>query len=83
MSQFEKITRPFATRDIAPGKPVVNAADQEAPENVVLTIGANGSGKTVNGSSNYSATKYVDKKPREKLGGQRLIHFSFPAITFP
>lgn len=80
---FEKLVRPFQSKDVTPGKVVVTsdgAADQ--PPTVTLIFGANGSGKTMNGSTNFTKTKYMDKTPREKLGGGAVIDITFPQIRF-
>jgi hypothetical protein len=77
-----KIVRPYQTNDVTPGKVVPQATPASAPDNVVLEFGANGSGKIVHGHSSFSRTTYQDKRPREAVGGGRLIDVSFPAIRF-
>lgn len=78
----EIFVRPFQTRQITPPKPATTAADQAPPQNVVLTIGANGAGRPSNGSSNFTRTKYMDKTPREQVGGGSTADIQFPPIRF-
>lgn len=65
---FEKIIRPFETRDISPPKPQTQS-EAQIPDNVVLTVGDSGSGKIMHGSHSFNATTYQDKKPKEAVGG--------------
>lgn len=81
-TNFEQTTRPFATRDVRPGKPAPSA-DAAAPvENIVLRFGLNGAGRTFNGSTSFNATTYQDKTPREALGARTVNFVEFPRINF-
>lgn len=41
--------------------------------NVLFVIGATGSGKTFTARDDSTVTHYVDRKPREMVGGSRII----------
>lgn len=71
MADFDAIVRPNQTRDVTPGKPVPSS-DPTPPENVVLVIGENGSGKFFNASEDLRVTHYMDKIQRELRVGDEL-----------
>lgn len=64
MASFEKIVRPFETRNTSPAIDV--SLPSSAPATVKLSIGANGSGKTLQGSESFSVNTYLDRHPREQ-----------------
>lgn len=83
MPGFETIVRTSQSLDVSPPRPAPTAPpSSNAPATVVLSLGANGSGKTMNGSSNFNRTTYQDKKPKEKLDQNgRVINLGNPFPT--
>lgn len=63
MSGLDLILRPFQSVDVTPPFRVVTGED--APQNVVLSIGAIGEGKTFNGSTSNSASFYMVAHQKE------------------
>lgn len=77
MSALTRIVRPNQSVNIDPPKlPDVPAVT--AKPNIVVEIGANGSGRVMPGSLNYNRTFYQDKKPKEAFGGGKVIDLSSP-----
>jgi len=64
MPAFETIVRPF-TGEVTTPKPGVASIPQIVP-NVVVLVGASGSGKSMTGSFSSSTTLYTKKYPKEK-----------------
>jgi len=62
---LENIVRPFQTPDVAPAKPFFTPGKTGAA-NVILQCGRGGGGKTLNGSTSYSASFYMTQYINEK-----------------
>lgn len=65
MSNFPSIIRPFETPNYSPPRPV-KKSDQPPPENVVISAGGAGSGKTFTTSSTFASQRYMTKQIIEK-----------------
>lgn len=78
MSALTRIVRPNQSVNIDPPKlPDVPAVT--AKPNIVVEIGANGTGKVMPGNLSFNRTQYQDKKPKEQQGGLgRVIDLSSP-----
>ena len=62
---FDGVIRPFQLPDFAP--PQTAQAQQYIPNrNIVLSVGAQGSCKTLGGSFNLTITYYMIRRPKEE-----------------
>ena len=64
MSSFERIVRPFQSKDVTPPQRVI-VPDQQAVDNVVIACGAVGQTRTFHGSFNLRHARYVEQSYRE------------------
>jgi hypothetical protein len=70
---FEKIVRPFQTREITPPRFVMNPVTVQAQtgiEPVEIIIGKSPAVKVINGSETIDVTYYMKKWMKEKAVGQ-------------
>lgn len=66
-ARFEKIVRPFETREVSSSHRILSAYTTE-DRNIIATFGRGGSGKTLSGSLSFTQTYYMDKKYKEVVG---------------
>lgn len=65
MSDLKRIIRPFETPDYSPPR-AVKKTDAQPAENVVISVGRNGRGKTFTTSSSFASQRYMTKQIIEK-----------------
>jgi hypothetical protein len=64
MSSFERIVRPFQSKDVTPPQRIV-VPEQEPVENIVIACGEVGQTRTFHGSFNSRHSLYVEQSYRE------------------
>lgn len=65
MARFERIVRPFETRDVTPPKRLPTAS-QKVQEPTLLEFGKEADPKFFNTSLDYTLHKYMDQKTKEE-----------------
>ena len=66
MANLKSVIRPFETPDYSPPKVVKPSSGAEPEDNVVITVGKNGRGKTWTTSYTFSQQRYMTKQIVEK-----------------
>lgn len=66
MANLKSVIRPFETPDYSPPKVVKPSTGAEPEDNVVITVGKNGRGKTWTTSYTFSQQRYMVKQIKEK-----------------